>query len=227
MMSPCALLVEDTADFVLGGRRVLEGEGYTVLVANDGLSALDLARSTLPELILLDISLPKMDGLEVCRRLREFTDAYVIMLTARREEVDKLLGLAVGADDYVTKPFSTPELSLRIKAMRRRPRQLQKAKNVRDFGDLVVDVDSREVRLSGDLLDLTRTEFNLLAVLSGHPRQTYTRRQLLTEIWGSEWYGDDHLVDVHLANLRRKLRETAAAPRHLRTLRGVGYRFDS
>ncbi|MCW2810587.1 MAG: chemotaxis protein CheY [Friedmanniella sp.] len=225
MTSPRALLVEDTAEFVLLGRRLLEGEGYTVSVAGDGLTALQMARETRPELILLDVSLPRLDGLEVCRRLREFTDAYVIMLTARREEVDKLLGLAVGADDYVTKPFSTPELTLRIKAMRRRPRQPLR-KNIWDFGDLVVDLDSREAHLSGELLDLTRTEFDLLRVLSEHPRQTHTRRQLLTEVWGSEWFGDDHLVDVHLANLRRKLKETAAAPRHLRTLRGVGYRFD-
>ncbi len=222
---PNALLVEDTPEFVALGRSLLEREGYRVLIGEDGLTAVELARATPPELVLLDVSLPDISGFEVCRRLREFSDAYVIMVTARHEEVDRVEGLAVGADDYVVKPFSPLELSLRIRAMRRRPRAGAQS-SVRAFGELVIDVDSREARRGGERLDLTRTEFDLLAALSERPRVTFTRRQLMVQIWGGEWFGDDHVVDVHLANLRRKLGERAGEPRHLVTLRGVGYRFD-
>lgn len=224
--APRALLVEDTAEYVTLGTRLLEAEGYAVDVARDGLEAVELARRTRPELVLLDVTLPGIDGVEVCRRVREFTDAYVVMLTARTDEVDRVLGLAVGADDYVTKPFSARELSLRIRAMRRRPRAEAQPAAALAFGALEIDPAAREVRRDGAPVELTRIEFDLLATLAGSPRRTFSRAQLLETVWGGEWFGDDHLVDVHVANLRRKLGEKAAVPGHVRTVRGVGYRFD-
>jgi DNA-binding response OmpR family regulator len=226
MSSQRALLVEDTEEFVAIGSRLLENEGYLVTVARDGADAVRLARSHSPELVLLDINLPTMDGLEVCRKIREFSDAYVIMLTARTEEFDRVLGLAVGADDYVTKPFSVQEVAGRIKAMRRRPRMTDNRSPLFDFGDLVLDPMAREVRVGGDLIDLTRIEFDLLDTLARAPRRAFSRRALLAAVWGENWFGDDHVVDVHLANLRRKLGEPANSPRHIKTVRGVGYRFD-
>ena len=221
-----ALLVEDTEEFVAIGSRLLENEGYQVTVARDGADAVRLARSHSPELVLLDINLPSMDGLEVCRKIREFSDAYVIMLTARIEEFDRVLGLAVGADDYVTKPFSVQEVAMRIKAMRRRPRQTATKSPMFDFGDLVLDPMAREVRVAGQLVDLTRIEFDLLDTLARAPRRAFSRRTLLAQVWGEDWFGDDHVVDVHLANLRRKIGEPASSPKHIKTVRGVGYRFD-
>lgn len=221
-----ALLVEDTEEYVRVGTRLLENEGYHVSVARDGGTAVQMARSDTPELMLLDISLPVLDGIEVCRRVREFSDAYVIMLTARDEEFDRVLGLAVGADDYVTKPFSARELSMRIKAMQRRPRAPVARAELRDFGDLTIDPSAREVRVDGDLVELTRIEFDLLDTLAAAPRRAFGRRVLMAEVWGQDWFGDDHVVDVHLANLRRKIREPAARSRHITTVRGIGYRFD-
>ena len=226
MSSQRALLVEDTEEFVAIGSRLLQNEGYLVTIARDGADAVRLARSHSPELILLDINLPTMDGLEVCRKIREFSDAYVIMLTARTEEFDRVLGLAVGADDYVTKPFSVQEVAMRIKAMRRRPRMTDNRSPFIDFGDLVLDPMAREVRVGGELIDLTRIEFDLLDTLARAPRRAFSRRALLAQVWGEDWFGDDHVVDVHLANLRRKLGEPANNPRHIKTVRGVGYRFD-
>ena len=206
-------------------QHMLESEGFAVSVAKDGERGVALARSERPELVLLDITLPGMDGFEVCRRIREFSDAYVLMVTARNEEVDKIVGLTVGADDYVTKPFSSRELSARIGAMRRRPRQAEQPE-LRDFGDVRIDPSAREVHVGDELVELTKIEFDLLDLLSGSPRRTFTRDQVLTTIWGGGWYGDDHVIDVHMGNLRKKLGETASQQRHVRTVRGVGYRFD-
>ncbi len=219
-----ALVVDDTEECTIIGRRLLQGEGCEVLVASDGSTALEMARSYRPELVLLDVGLPDIDGHEVCRRLREFTDAYVVMLTLRDSETDRILGLGSGADDYVTKPFSVPELTLRIRAMRRRPRP--RTDCVRTFGELQIDPLARETQVDGVHVELTRIEFDLLETLSGSPRRPFTRHALMQAIWGSNAYGDDHLVDVHMGNLRRKLRDCASDPRHLRTMRGVGYRFD-
>ena len=225
MGKPRALLVEDTAEFVLLCQRMLEKEGFLVSVARDGERGLMLARAERPELVLLDITLPGIDGFEVCRKLREFSDSYVVMVSARDEELDKVVGLTVGADDYVTKPFSARELSARITAMRRRPRVAVQP-DVRDFGSLVVDPVAREAQLDGNLVELTKIEFDLLDLLSGSPRRTFTREQLLDQVWGGSWFGDDHVIDVHTGNLRRKLGESASHQRHIRTVRGVGYRFD-
>ena len=183
------------------------------------------AREQSPELILLDVALPGIDGFEVCRRVREFSDAYVIMVTARTEEIDRVVGLTVGADDYVTKPFSARELAARIAAMRRRPREKESA-DVREFDNLRIDTEAREVTLDGAAVPLTRIEYELLERLSSAPRRSFTRVQLLDSVWGGEWYGDSHAVDVHMANLRKKLGESGGQPRFIRTVRGVGFRFE-
>ena len=227
MSRPRALLVEDSPEFVLLCKHLLEKEGFDVLVASDGSRAVELARKERPELAVLDLGLPDLDGLEVCRRIRQFTDAYVVIVTGRSDEVDKIVGLSVGADDYVTKPFSPRELAARIQAMRRRPRGGGSAEPVaREFGAVRIDPVVREVTADGTLVDLTKIEFDLLDLLSSSPRRTFTRNQLLEAVWGDNWFGDDHIIDVHVGNLRRKLGESASSPRHIRTVRGVGYRFE-
>jgi len=220
-----ALLVEDSPEFVTVVTRLLEQIGFAVTVAGDGDRAVALARAERPDLIVLDVTLPDVDGFEVCRKLREFTDAYVLMVTARHDELDKVVGFSVGADDYVTKPFSGRELTARIKAMGRRPRT-PAAPELRDFGRLRIDPLAREVTLDGRTVEVTKIEFDIIDLLSANPRQTFTRRQLLEQVWGGTWFGDDHVIDVHVGNLRKKLGESATAPRHIRTVRGVGYRFD-
>ena len=224
-MKPKALLVEDTAEFALLGGNLLTREGYDVVEATDGETAVTVARDVEPELVLLDVMLPGIDGFEVCRRLREFSDAYVIMVTSRTDEIDRVVGLTVGADDYVTKPFSARELAARIAAMRRRPRQ-QPDPDIRRFSDLTIDTGAREVTLGDEPVPLTRIEYELLERLSSAPRRSFTRVQLLDSVWGGEWYGDSHAVDVHMANLRKKLGESGGEPRFIRTVRGVGFRFE-
>jgi DNA-binding response OmpR family regulator len=181
-----------------------------------------------PDVIVLDLGLPGIDGVEVCRQVRTFSDAYIIMLTARAEEIDKLIGLSVGADDYLTKPFSPRELVARVRAMLRRPRAetAPSQDQVRRFGDLTVDPQAREVTVAGRIVELTRTEFDILEALSSQPRRVFSRRALVTDVWGSDWFGDDHLVDVHIAHIRAKLAaDNAAGAGHITTVRGVGYRM--
>jgi DNA-binding response OmpR family regulator len=224
-----ALVVDDEAPLVRLVSSYLERDGFQVQAAGDGQQAVELARTFQPEVIVLDLMLPGMDGIEACRQIRTFTDAYIVMLTARAEEVDKLVGLGVGADDYLTKPFSPRELVARIRAMLRRPRAAttvtEAVRPVRRLGDLEVDPAAREVRLAGEPVELTRLEFDLLEALSERPRVVLSRRQLLERVWGDDWVGEDHLVDVHIANLRRKLGDDPRAPRHILTVRGVGYRM--
>lgn len=226
MGRPKALLVEDNREYALIGTRLLENEGFEVVAAIDGETGLGLARRHQPEVILLDVSLPGIDGFEVCRRLREFSDAYVIMVTGRTDEVDRVVGLTVGADDYVTKPFSARELAARIGAMRRRPRSAPVGTRL-EFDGLAIDAAAREVVLDGTRLDLTKIEFDLLSKLASEPRRVFARQQLLDAVWGGDWYGDDHVVDVHMGNLRKKLGESGSRPRFIHTVRGVGFRFDS
>ena len=181
-------------------------------------------------MIVLDLGLPGIDGVETCRRLRTFTDCYIVMLTARADEVDMLIGLAVGADDYLTKPFSPRELTARIRTLMRRPRTLPASPPAESgprsrFGDLVIDPQAREVTVAGRLIPLTRTEFDLLQALSARPRMVFTRKQLIEQVWGADWIGDEHLVDIHLGHVRRKLGDDPAAPRYVLTVRGVGYRI--
>jgi DNA-binding response OmpR family regulator len=206
-------------------RSYLEREGFEVFEADDGEGAVERARELDPDVIVLDLMLPGMDGIEACRRIRAFSDAYVLMLTARVDEVDKIVGLSTGADDYVTKPFSPGELVARIRAMLRRPRESGEAEGVRRFGDLELDPLAREVRVAGEPVELTKLEFDLLDALSGSPRVAFSRSQLLERVWGSSWFGDEHVVDVHVANLRKKLGDDGASPRYVLTVRGVGYRM--
>lgn len=221
-----ALVVDDERPLVQIVSTYLEREGFEVLTASDGELAVDVAREHSPDLIVLDLMLPGIDGIEACRRIRAFSDAYIVMLTAKAEETDKIVGLSTGADDYLTKPFSPGELVARVRAMLRRPRGVDPGHDgVRRFGELELDAAPREVRVGGRPVELTRLEFDLLETLSAEPRVAFSRTQLLGRVWGPDWYGDDHVVDVHVANLRRKLGDDPAAPKYVRTVRGVGYRM--
>jgi DNA-binding response OmpR family regulator len=224
---PQALVVEDEQHLAQLVADYLARDQIDAQVAADGERALELARASAPDVVILDVMLPGIDGIEVCRRLRGFSDAYVIMLTARAEETDKLIGLAVGADDYMTKPFSPRELTARIRAMLRRPRGPRPGDDspTRRFGDLVIDPAAREAAVSGAPADLTKLEFDLLDALSSRPRAVFTRRQLVDRVWGQDWFGDEHIVDVHVMRLRRKLGDDAERPRYVLAVRGVGYRM--
>ena len=229
-----AMVVEDEVPLATLVASYLERAGFEVTVSHDGTEAVRTAREVDPDVIVLDLGLPGLDGIEVCRQVRTFSDAYVVMLTARSEEVDTLIGLSVGADDYLIKPFSPRELMARIQAILRRPRTPQPGRlddgvsdPSREFGPLTVDPVGRDVWLDGEPVALTRTEFDLLATLSGHPQIALRRAQLIEAVWGPSWVGDEHLVDVHIGHLRRKLGDDAARPRFIRTVRGVGYRMST
>jgi len=216
---PHILVVDDEPPIVELVRGYLAREGWSVVVAEDGAAALVAARRERPDVVVLDLMLPGLDGIEVCRQLRTFSDALVIMLTAKTEEVDKLVGLAVGADDYLAKPFSPRELVARIKALLRRSRA-----SARPVPGLDLDLSRRIARVDGQPIELTRTEFDILASLWRDPGAVVDRPTLLASVWGPG-YNDDHLVDVHVANLRRKLGDTVERPRFVETVRGVGYRL--
>lgn len=229
------LVVDDEPPIVELVTGYLAREGWEVVTAADGPAALDAVRVHAPDVVVLDVMLPGLDGVEVCRRLRTFSNAYVLMLTARGEEIDRIMGLTVGADDYLVKPFSPRELVARIKAVLRRPRAAgpgaaeqapasARGATVAPAG-LEVDEARRSVRVDGAPVDLTALEFNLLATLARRPGIVVTRSELLTTLWGEAYDGDDHLVDVHVANLRRKLGDAPSAPRFVQTVRGVGYRL--
>lgn len=217
------LVVEDEPDLANVIGAYLRGEGFTVDTVGNGPDAVATARRWHPDLIVLDIMLPGFDGIEVCRQVRTFSDCYIIMLTARDDEVDKVIGLSVGADDYLAKPFSPRELTARIRAMLRRPRGLQVATPARIFKGLRLDPDARKAWLDDAELDITRTEFDLLDALTAYPKRAFTRRQLIDAVWGPDWYGDEHIVDVHIGHLRKKLLDEASDPTYIRTVRGVGY----
>lgn len=226
-----ALVVDDEQPLARLVAGYLEREGFVVDLAFDGPEGVRLARQHDPEVIVLDLGLPGLDGIEVCRQVRTFSEAYVLMLTARAEEVDTLIGLSVGADDYMTKPFRPRELVARITALLRRPRRTtsqpapvpEAAPMV--FGALRIDPVGREVFLGERPVGLTRIEFDLLATLAASPQRAFTRRALIGAVWGDEWVGDEHLVDVHLLHVRRKLADTTTEQRFVRTVRGVGYRM--
>lgn len=230
-----ALVVDDELPLAEVVASYLEREQFESIVAGNGVEAIAVARELDPDVVILDLGLPGIDGLEVCRQLRTFSDAYVVMLTARDTEIDTVLGLTVGADDYITKPFSPRELVARIRAMLRRPRVLQSATAAtererlppRRFGALSIDVAGRQVYIDDEPILLTRTEFDILEALSGHPGIVLSRRQLLEIIRDGPWVGNEHLVDVHIGHLRRKIGDDAARPRYINTVRGVGYRMGS
>jgi len=200
-------------------------DGFEAEISHDGLEAVEIARKMRPDLIVLDLMLPGMDGVEVCKEIRKFSDAYIIMLTARDEEIDKVVGLAVGADDYMVKPFSTKELIARARAMLRRPRtDAAEIKNESiTIGELSIDLDTRVVSLGDQPIDLTRTEFDILSAMARRPRVAFSRRQIIDSVWGEGWYGDEHVVDVHVGHLRKKLSVGSTDSLYVRTVRGVGY----
>ena len=251
-----AVVIEDDEDIRLLISAVLEQRGLRVRSAASGRAGLALVEEHQPDLVTLDLGLPDLEGFEVCRRLRTISDAYVVMVSASADEVDQLLSLEIGADDYITKPFSPRDLKARVGAMLRRPRQLARPGAVRE-GDaaaenapgaagadgevaavpapdrasapdvattrrMTVDLEGREVVLDGVELALTRIEFDLLAAFATHPRRVWSREALLRSVWQTEWAQDTHLVEVHVGNLRRKLGEDP----WIRTVRGVGYRFN-
>ncbi len=210
----------------------LEKEGYNTLQANDGLTAVDIALSKKPDLILLDIMLPKMDGLAVCKRIRHTLNVPILMLTAKDEEIDKILGLELGADDYVTKPFSVRELMARIKANLRKAeasliddtiQEKTGTSNKIIVGDLSLDLDKFEVKIKDEVVDLTLREFEVLKYLASQPGQVITREVLLEKVWGYEYYGDIRTVDVTVRRIREKIEKDTSAPKILITKRGVGY----
>jgi DNA-binding response OmpR family regulator len=223
MPSLDVLVVEDSAEYAQIVVSVLRSSGHQVRTATTIAQAEQALSSVPPDLVVLDLTLPDGDGLDLCRSIRERSSAYILVLTGRDDEIDKIVGFRLGADDYVTKPFSPRELGARIEALSRRPRQpAVEVPTERVFDDLVVRPLAREVVFCGQQLDLTRIEFDLLDHLTANPRQVFTRAQLLEGVWGENWFGDDHVVDVHVANLRKKLASVSDRP-VVRTVRGIGY----
>ena len=223
---PRVLIVDDEAPLAGVIASYFERDGFETTIVGDGEAAIAKVREWNPGVVVLDLGLPGVDGLQVCRTVRTFSDCYIVILTARADETHTLVGLSAGADDYMTKPFSPRELLARVRAMLRRPRTGPAAVPEQlTIGPLLLDVAAREVRLDGVPVDLTRTEFDVLAALASRPRGVWNRRQLIEEVWGRGWVGDEHLVDVHVGHLRRKLGDDPASPRFVRTVRGVGYRF--
>ena len=224
-MNETILVVDDEPKIVKQARDYLERSGYRVIGASDGKTALISARTERPHLIVLDLNLPEMDGLDVCRALRRESDVPIIMLTARVDETDRLIGLELGADDYITKPFSPRELVARVRAVLRRVQGGLHQPGLIRAGDLLIDLQGHTVTRGEESIHLTRTEFNLLAMLAQHPGQTFTREQLLGRLHGVAYDGFDRSVDAHIKNLRRKLETDPADPRYVLTVYGVGYKF--
>jgi two-component system alkaline phosphatase synthesis response regulator PhoP len=204
----------------------LEREGYTVYTAADGPAGLKAARAWQPDLVVLDIMLPGLDGLEILRQLRQESNVYVLMLTARADETDKIVGLTLGADDYLTKPFSPRELAARVKAILRRGRGASAQEPALLFRRLRIDADARQVRKDDLPVDLTSTEFDLLHALTRHPGRVLSREQLIEQVWGYDYYGDERVVDVHIGRIRKKIEDDADEPTLIVTVRGAGYRFE-
>ncbi|CAD2072365.1 response regulator YycF [Phocicoccus pinnipedialis] len=205
----------------------LEKEGYDVLTANDGDEALELILKEVPDLVLLDIMLPGKDGMEICREVRKVYDMPIIMLTAKDDEIDKVLGLELGADDYVTKPFSTRELIARVKANLRRKAPVEDTKvedeNTITLREIEINLDAYSVKKDGEEVDLTQREFELLIYLAKHPTQVMTREHLLETVWGYDYFGDVRTVDVTVRRLREKIETDSSHPEYIMTRRGVGY----
>lgn len=245
MQARTAVVVEDDRDLGDAISQLLEQAGFDTVVASSGAEALELVRRSAPDLVTLDLSLPDIDGVEVCRRIRAVSDCYVIVISGRSAEVDRLIGLEVGADDYLVKPFSMRELQARVAALFRRPRstdalvavpvrqgrggRVEQPLPATQLGcdDLTLDEGAREVLVKGEEVGLTRTEFDLLAHLVNRPGVVIARDDLMRAVWANDYVPDStHVVDVHLANVRRKLGRAAAGNQWIRTIRGVGFRFD-
>ena len=224
------LVVEDEKALAGMVAAYLSQAGFDAAVVHTGPEGIEAAREQSPDVVILDLGLPGLDGIEVCRQIRTFSDCYILVVTARKDEIDTLIGLSVGADDYITKPFSVRELIARVQAVLRRPRTTDTPRGAtgppaRQFGDLVVDAAAHEVRLGSEPVALTPTERDLLITLAARPTMAFSRRQLIDEIWGGGWVGDEHLVDVHIAHLRRKLGDDPDTARYVVTVRGIGYRM--
>ncbi|WP_038289083.1 response regulator YycF [Acetivibrio straminisolvens] len=229
-MSAKILVVDDEKNIVDILKFNLTKEGFSTVEANDGEQAIELALSEKPDLILLDIMLPKMDGFTVCRKLRESVSTPIIMITAKEEEVDKVLGLELGADDYITKPFSTRELMARVKANLRRVASSAEAQkkqaNCLKFGELEIDIEHYEVRRNNEVIELTLREFELVKFLALQQGQIFSRESLLEKVWGYEYYGDVRTVDVTVRRVREKIEKDPSNPYYIMTKRGVGYYFN-
>ena len=225
------LVVEDEANLLVALKYNLDSEGYDVFTAEDGETGLALARQESPDLVILDVMLPKLDGFEICRILRRESDVRILMLTARGEEIDRVVGLELGADDYVTKPFSNRELMARVRNMLRRSDSDDNSDATSDIetltsGDLVIDLTGHTVSLQDRPLDVKPREFSLLALLVANKGRAFTRDQILERLWGHDYIGDTRTVDVHIRWLREKIEPNPASPQRITTIRGVGYRFD-
>ena len=221
------LVVDDEALLVKGIRFNLQNEGYAVITGSDGLEAVQLVKEQSPDLVILDVMMPNMDGLTACSKIREFSDVPIILLTARSDDMDKLIGFDHGADDYLTKPFNILELKARIRAMLRRLGTAEKKTggNTLTIGSIMLDLDARNAYRSGELADLTAKEFDVIEFLMRNPNRVYSRENLLDTIWAYEYRSDIRTVDVHIRRLREKLEENPAEPKYILTKWGVGYYF--
>ena len=225
-MNELVLVVDDEPKIAKLAKDYLERGGFRVVTVGDGTSAVQTTRSERPDMIVLDLNLPGMDGLDVCRQIRRISDVPIIMLTARVDETDRLIGLELGADDYITKPFSPRELVARVRAVLRRAQGGVRQPGLIRVGNLDIDVDGYRVSRNGESLDLTRNEFVVLSVLAQHPGQTFSRAQLIDRLHGVAYEGFDRSVDSHIKNLRRKIEPDPSDPTYVQTVYGVGYRFN-
>jgi DNA-binding response OmpR family regulator len=222
------LVVEDAPEYAELVTAILRQAGHSTRTAGTGAAALAALGAVDPDVIVLDLTLPDIDGLDLCQSIRGRSDAYIIVVTARDDEVDKILGLKLGADDYVTKPFSPRELAARVEALLRRPRAsrgsdgARRGDDERRAGEVVIRPAAREVEVAGNPVELTKIEFAILEALTENPKIVLTREVLRERVWGADWFGDDHVVDVHIANLRKKI-DRPGVPSLVRTVRGVGY----
>ncbi len=222
------LVVDDEALLVKGIRFNLKNEGYEVITGSDGLEAISLVQSENPDLVVLDVMMPNMDGMTACSKIREFSDVPIILLTAKADDMDKLMGFDHGADDYLTKPFNILELKARIRALLRRAGPREKAReqeNLLTIGTISLDLDARNAYKNGTLADLTAKEFDVIEFLMRNPNRVYSREALLDTIWAYEYRSDIRTVDVHIRRLREKLEENPAEPKYILTKWGVGYYF--
>ena len=226
-MSKKALVVDDEKAIVKGIKFSLEQDDIVVDCAYDGQEALDKAKAGNYDIILLDVMLPKLTGFEVCQQIREFSDVPIIMLTAKGDDMDKILGLEYGADDYITKPFNILEVKARIKAIIRRTGRTADTNQVMTFGDLKLNEEYRRVFVGDREINVTSREYELLELLASTPGKTYTREELLETIWGTDYPGDERTVDVHIRRLREKLENNPSEPRYVRTKWGAGYYFQA
>jgi two-component system response regulator VicR len=224
------LVADDETNITDVCRRYLEREGYLVMTARDGLEALELWSSQKPDLIVLDLMMPHKDGWQVCKEIRQTEDTPIIMLTARGEEQDRLMGLTLGADDYLTKPFSPRELVLRVRAILRRARHIQPDSSAAfehtiKYEDITIHVGKRRVEVCGQAVDLTVTEFEMLHLLASHPDQVFSRSQILNKLWNFSYEGDTTTVTVHIRRLREKIEPNPSEPKYIKTVWGIGYKF--